>query len=457
MFFQLFFPLRSHVNSTTLPKAVLSIPRFFFDAMAVPYVNKFQTSSSHRATLVESMMPLGSRLRVAKTGAGKDNAATSNYVALQQPIAARRRMASPVINSKQSTPDSSTRRFFEVSNTSSSRLLDILLFLLVSSIFCISPASGQSAVRGRQSRGDSGDWASALHDFVETPAVPGYENQLAEQVRNDIASFHPVMDNLGDVIVTVGSGAPHRLIVTPIDEPGFVVSDITNDGYLRLQRLPQSGLPPIFNELYSAQPVKVRVAGGRWMNGVVTGLSIHLQTGRTNPPKSGDLDDMYVDIGASSAVEARKAGVDILSPVAIDRNLEDLATKEMAGASVGDKFGAAALVELLRKMDPANVKGTLTIAFAVQQRAGARGLQRILRAIRPDEMIYVGRLLSGGAVPGMKSVHRAPRREPGSGALLGLAQTNDELSGLTSELKQLASANNVPLATDYSAGLIPAS
>ncbi|HXU22265.1 MAG TPA: M20/M25/M40 family metallo-hydrolase [Verrucomicrobiae bacterium] len=312
-------------------------------------------------------------------------------------------------------------------------------------------------MRGRQSRGDSGDWASALHDFVETPAVPGYENQLAEQVRNDIASFHPVMDNLGDVIVTVGSGAPHRLIVTPIDEPGFVVSDITNDGYLRLQRLPQSGLPPIFNELYSAQPVKVRVAGGRWMNGVVTGLSIHLQTGRTNPPKSGDLDDMYVDIGASSAVEARKAGVDILSPVAIDRNLEDLATKEMAGASVGDKFGAAALVELLRKMDPANVKGTLTIAFAVQQRAGARGLQRILRAIRPDEMIYVGRLLSGGAVPGMKSVHRAPRREPGSGALLGLAQTNDELSGLTSELKQLASANNVPLATDYSAGLIPAS
>jgi putative aminopeptidase FrvX len=182
-----------------------------------------------------------------------------------------------------------------------------------------------------------------------------------------------------------------------------------------------------------------------------------LQPGRANPPKSSDIDNMYVDIGASSAAEARKAGVDILSPVAIDRRLEDLGGKEMAGASAGDKFGAAALVELLHEIDPAKVKGTLTIAFVAQQWAGARGLQRVLRTTQPDEMIYVGRLVLGGAVPGMKGVHRAPRREPGSGVLLGLAQTNDELSGLPAQLKQLAAANNVPVAADYSAGLIPGS
>ncbi|HEY6904597.1 MAG TPA: M20/M25/M40 family metallo-hydrolase [Candidatus Acidoferrales bacterium] len=290
-----------------------------------------------------------------------------------------------------------------------------------------------------------------------TPAVPGYENQLAGRIRSQIASFHPVTDNLSDVIVTVGSGAPHRLIVTPIDEPGFVVSGITDDGYLRLQRLPQSGLPPIFNELYSAQPVKVGVADGKWIDGVVAGLSIHLQPGRANPPKSSDIDNMYVDIGASSAAEARKAGVDILSPVVIDRHLEALGGNEMAGASAGDKFGATALVELIHEIDPTNIKGTLTIALVTQQWAGARGLQRVLRATRPDEMIYVGRLAPGGAVPGMKGLHRAPRREPGSGVLLGLAETNGELSGLPAQLKQLAAANNVPVATDYSAGLIPSS
>jgi putative aminopeptidase FrvX len=339
----------------------------------------------------------------------------------------------------------------------SSRFLAAALFLLAFSALCGRPASGQSTTKAAQSQSEWGAWPEILRDFVDTPAVSGYENQLAGRIRVRIASLHPVADSLGDVIVTLGNGAPRRLIVTPIDEAGFVVSGITDDGYLRLQRLPQSGLPPIFNELYSAQPVKVGVADGKWIDGVVAGLSIHLQPGRANPPKSSDIDNMYVDIGASSAAEARKAGVDILSPVAIDRRLEGLGGNQMAGASAGDKFGAAALVELLHEIDPAKVKGTLTIAFVAQQWAGARGLQRVLRTTQPDEMIYVGRLVPGGAVPGMKGVHRAPRREPGSGVLLGLAQTNDELPGLPAQLKQLAAANNVPVATDYSAGLIPTS
>jgi putative aminopeptidase FrvX len=339
----------------------------------------------------------------------------------------------------------------------SSRFLAAALFLLAFSALCGRPASGQSTTKAAQSQSESGAWPEILRDFVDTPAVSGYENQLAGRIRVRIASLHPVADSLGDVIVTLGNGAPRRLIVTPIDEPGYVVSGITDDGYLRLQRLPRSGLPPIFNELYSAQPVKVGVADGKWIDGVVAGLSIHLQPGRANPPKSSDIDNMYVDIGATSAAEARKSGVDILSPVAIDRRLEGLGGKAMAGASAGDKFGAAALLELLQEIDPANVKGTLTIAFVAQQWAGARGLQRVLRSTRPDEMIYVGRLVPGGAVPGMKGVHRAPRREPGSGVLLGLAQTNDKLSGLPSQLKQLAAANNVPVATDYSAGLVPRS
>lgn len=340
---------------------------------------------------------------------------------------------------------------------SSSRFLAAALFLGAFPAFWAGSARGQIVPQNQKTVANSTTLTTVLRDLVKTPAISGYESPIVEKIRADIAPFHPLTDNLGDVLVTIGSGAPHRLIVTPIDEPGFVVSDITDDGYLRLQGLPRSGLPPVFNELYSAQPVKVGVAGGKWIDGVVAGLSIHLQPGRANPPKSSDIQNMYVDIGASSAAEARKAGVDILSPVAIDRRLESLGGNEMAGASIGDKFGPAALVELLRKIDPANVKGTLTIAFVAQQWAGARGLQRILRTTRPDEMIYVGRLVPGGAVPGMKGVHRAPRREPGSGVLLGLAQTNDELSGLTGQLKQLAAANNVPVASDYSAGLIPSS
>lgn len=296
-----------------------------------------------------------------------------------------------------------------------------------------------------------------LRDFVQIPAVPGYETRLAQKIRTDLVVLDPVSDSLGDVIVTLGTGAPHRLIATPIDEPGFVVSGVTEDGYLRLQRLPRGTLSPIFNELYSAQPVKVGTTSGAWTGGVVAGLSIHLQPGRANPPAAGDLDNMYVDIGASSAAEVRKVGVDLLSPVAIDREFENLGYGKMAGAAIGDRFGAAALVDTLLSIEAAKIKGTLTVAFVTQQWTGARGLQRLLTSVRADEMIYVGRLLPGGPIPGMTGIRRAPLREPGSGVLIGLEQTNGMPAGLATDLQRLADADKIPFTADYSAGIVPPS
>jgi putative aminopeptidase FrvX len=317
------------------------------------------------------------------------------------------------------------------------------------------------------------DLGSELRELVDTPSVSGYEHALAEQIRAQIASYHPVIDNLGDVIVTIGSGAPHRLLVAPIDEPGLVVSDITPDGYLRVQRLPQSGLPPIFNALYAAQPVKVETTSGKWINGVVAGTSIHLHSADDSEAYLSNLDNMYIDVGATSAAEVRAAGVDLLSPVVVDGGFVKLGAGPtprettiaigqpqnlmVAGRGIGDKFGAAILATVLSEIDPAKVEGTLTVAFVAQQRTGARGLQRILRSGHFDEMIYVGRLLPGGPIRGMKEINRAPRREPGSGVLLGLAQTTGVLSGFPAQLQQLAATHKIPFATDYSATIIPRS
>jgi len=332
------------------------------------------------------------------------------------------------------------------------RIFAIFFFLFPIFAANARPTSAQTKASSSQAslRGD-------LAEFVATPGVSGYESQLGEKIRAKVAKLHPAVDNLGDITITIGSGSPRRLIVTPIDEPGFVVSDITEDGYIRVQRLPQSGLPPIFNELYSAQPVKVETAGGKWIDGVVAGLSVHLQPGRQNPPRLTDLENFYVDIGATSAAEVRRAGADNLSPIAINRRLFNLADAGFAGASLGDRFGAAALVELLHEIDPSKLTGTLTVAFVVQQQTGSRGLQRILSTNQFDEMIYVGRLLPGGPVPGAENIRRAPRREPGSGVLVGLAQTGEQVEGFVADLKQLADTNKVPFATDYSAGIVPSS
>jgi putative aminopeptidase FrvX len=330
------------------------------------------------------------------------------------------------------------------------------LFALLAFLVIMANASSVFAQASKESLApfySQGD----LPELVATPAVSGYEGELSKKISKRLASFHPTTDNLGDVIVTMGSGVPNRLIVTPIDEPGFVVSEITSDGYLRVQRLPQFGLPAIFNELYSAQPVKIGTADGKWIDGVVAGLSVHLQGAHSNPPQPGDLENFYVDIGASSSAEARKAGVDVLSPVAMNRRLMNLGGAEEAGASIGDRFGAAAVMASLSRVDRAALKGTLTVAFVVQQRTGARGLQRILTETQADEMIYVGRLLPGGPIPEMPTMRRGPRREPGNGVLIGAEKTDGALSIFGTQLKQMADAAKIPFATDYSAGILPSS
>jgi putative aminopeptidase FrvX len=307
---------------------------------------------------------------------------------------------------------------------------------------------------------------STLRELVETPAVSGYEQAVGKiivaRLKNMPQKYDAKTDNLGNVTVTLGSGSPKRLIAAPIDEPGFVVSGITPEGYLTLQRLPQGGNLPLFNELYAAQPVKLQTPQGQWISGAVAGVSIHLQPQRQHPPSMADLDNMYVDVGATSAEQARAGGADVLSPLAIDRTLYSLDTgKKYASPAIGDRFGAAALLELLRSIDAGQLKGTLTVAFVTQQWLGARGLQKILYQLNPDELIYVGRLQRAPAPPAGGAQGNAPREAPGfkqvpgSGVIVASEKPDGELNALAAELKEAAGQINASIVTDFSAPLLP--
>ena len=280
----------------------------------------------------------------------------------------------------------------------------------------------------------------------ETPAVSGYEQQLTGEIRNSIKGFSPQTDNLGNVYVTLGSGAPHRLIVAPIDQPGDVVSAITSDGYLRVQRLPQRPPNAVFDLLHAAQPVWVMTRDAKRIPGVFSGLSVHLQTGRQNAPTMAHPDEMYVDIGASTAEEVRASGVDVLDPISLAQYAEAIGTDEIAGPATGDRFGRWVLLDLLRILadHKKDISGTLTIAFATQQWTGGRGLDRLLNELHPDELIYVGRITA----PRIDESKPAPTQEamtPGSGVLIGVSDASAALSGLAAELKKIADSHNLKI------------
>ena len=302
-----------------------------------------------------------------------------------------------------------------------------------------------------------GSMAQDMKQFVDTPAIPGYEADLAKLIRKRLSALSPKTENLGDVIVTLGSGGPKRLIVAPMDEPGYVVSHITHDGYIRLQRLPQFASLPMFNALYSAQPVQIQTMSGKWVNGVVSGISVHLLPGRLHPPDPSNIRNMWVDVGATSAAEVKRSGVDLLSPVVLHRTLYNLGSGLESAPAVGDRFGDVALVELLRRLDASKLNGTLVVAFVAQQWSGARGLERVLDEERPDELIFVGRLMPSPPIPAEPALHRAPRRNVGSGVLIGEPAADVKLSGLGEDLQKIAEENKIPFVQDYSAPLMPRS
>jgi putative aminopeptidase FrvX len=280
----------------------------------------------------------------------------------------------------------------------------------------------------------------------DTPAVSGYEQQLASEIRSSIKAFSPQTDNLGNVYVTLGTGAPHRLIVAPIDQPGYVVSEITSDGYLRVQRLPQRAPNAVFDLLHAAQPVWVITRDAKWIAGVFSGLSVHLQPGRQNVPTMAHPDEMYVDIGASSAEEVRAAGVDLLDPISLPQYPQMIGTQEIGGPATGDRFGRSVLLQLLRLLaaHKENISGTLTIAFATQQWTGGRGLDRLLNELHPDELIYVGRIMPpriDESKPAIAATREA--MTPGSGVWIGVSDASVALSGLAAELKKMADSHNL--------------
>src|SRR5260370_15539376 len=169
---------------------------------------------------------------------------------------------------------------------------------------------GALLIPGRLATGQTATKRGKPTDATLPIAVSGHEERLGAAIRDRVKAQEPKTDNLGNVYVTIGEGAPHKLIAAAMDEPGYVVSGITEDGYLRVQRLPHAAVTPVFDVLNFAQPVWIMARSGKQINGVFAGLSVHLQPGRVGAPKMNHPDELYVDIGAKSATEARAAGGD---------------------------------------------------------------------------------------------------------------------------------------------------
>jgi putative aminopeptidase len=147
------------------------------------------------------------------------------------------------------------------------------------------------------------DTRQRLAELIEVPGVSGYEAKVREAIEMLLPTTARVRaDNIGNIVLRTGNGAPHTLIVAPLDEPGFVVSAITDDGYLRVHRPGAGPGPRLWSQFFVGQPIYVLTARGDRVPGVTATPSSHLR-GFHDPDEDArikTIDDIWIDVGVES-------------------------------------------------------------------------------------------------------------------------------------------------------------
>jgi putative aminopeptidase len=208
-------------------------------------------------------------------------------------------------------------------------------------------------------------------------AVSGYERAMTDSLLVLVPGSS--LDRAGNVVLTLGSGEPRTLIACPIDEPGFVVGGIRPDGYLTLRRSgPNPG--PLADQQFEGQRVTVFGRKGP-VPGVVGVRSTHLTRGRTTNDVPFTFDDAFVDIGADSAADAARLGIEVLSPVARAKAPHRYGDGLLAAPVAGRRTACAALVLAARDAKP--LRGSVVVAFVVEQSFTRRGLDYVAKTCGP--------------------------------------------------------------------------
>ena len=181
--------------------------------------------------------------------------------------------------------------------------------------------------------------ADAVASWVPVVSAPGAEDQAATSLIRGLGAQWSV-DRFGNLVRRVGSGTPRRVVACGLDFPSYVVSQVTSDGYLRV-RPTGSAAHQLWHQFHEAQRITVVTGRGR-VPGVVAVANGHFAQQHRADTLAATMDDLWIDVGASSAAEVASAGISLLDPLTIDRpawSFEGFAT----GPAIGARTGCAAL------------------------------------------------------------------------------------------------------------------
>ena len=222
-----------------------------------------------------------------------------------------------------------------------------------------------------------------ITQFGQATAVTGYEQGFAQSLRAMLKGS--MIDRSDNVILTLGSGTPKRLLACPMDEAGYVVGGIRDDGYLTLRRV-GSAPGPLFDQQLEGQ--RVTIVGRRGeVPAVVAVRSVHLTRGRNTGENPFTVDDALVDVGAASRQEVERLGVQVLSPVTLTKRVRWYGDDLISAPAIGRRAACSAMLTAVAGTSPG--EGTLVVALVAEQRLGATGLIAASRTLGPFDQVLL--------------------------------------------------------------------
>ena len=236
-----------------------------------------------------------------------------------------------------------------------------------------------------------------LTKLMSLPGLSGYEDRIRKYLKNELKlmKMETQTDRLGNLVTTFPGIGPSVMLFAHMDQLGFIVRKIEEDGFLLIERLggvPEKALP--------SQAVLVLITEGKDVTGVVANKSHHA-TQQNEKYQVLPYKKLYIDVGLRNAKEVQKAGIRIGSPVVFSPKYFEIGQDRIAGTSIDDRAGCAVGLEIARFLSK-RIKGPpVHLVFTVQEEYNLRGALPIAQKLLPEIAIQLD-LIMATDTPDMK-------------------------------------------------------
>ena len=215
--------------------------------------------------------------------------------------------------------------------------------------------------------------AESVARWITLAAPPSGEAHALDALRPVLPGW--TRDNMGNLVKRVGSGSPRRMIACAMDVPAFVVSGITDQGYIRLHRTGVAA-HPLWDQFHEAHQLRILSAGGD-VTGVVAIANGHFSRQHRGDTTVVGVDQLWVDVGASTKAQAQALGISLLDPVVASRPVWTYAGYA-SGPAAGARASCAAVASAGAAASATSQPGETIYVLSSQRSFGWVGLAAVL-------------------------------------------------------------------------------